>query len=261
MIRNCGRWLLAPFVLLAFFTGACSNLGGSPSKPNTGPGGFAPATAPEVGADIGEAGPKPKNVTPENIDVPKAFPVFTEQKVATEYVKTMADIHVAATKNRQFHEVAPQVTAVTGAMSCPTVPGQTGKLRQVGDTAKNTKAGKALVIASCYKGGNRSIFFAPYRLYQIHLTDNPQVLEDVIRNAMRDHLAGLTQDKIGQYDRPFVACAAGRMIGGLRDKGYIKSQRANILEVKADDQSDYAKAYRNARDTGNCAPKYLGSMG
>jgi len=255
---------LLPFVVAAALLGGCNiNLGGNPSNPvnpPANPGAFPVPVAPPVPDTIGQE-PKPEDQTPEAIEVPLSFPVLTEEASIRQYVMTMAEIHVAVTKSRQYHEVPPQVTAVTGAMSCPTVPGQTGKLRQVGDAAKNTKAGKAMVIAACYKGSKRSIFFAPSRMYQIRQTQNVQVLEDVIRVAMRDYLAGVTQDKAGNYDKLIVACSAGRMIGGLRDGNYYTVQRANALEVSSSDQSEYAKVYRNARDTGLCAPRLFGSQG
>lgn len=262
MIRTRGH--LLSWVLLLAFAGGCSGeLGGNPQGPAAAQpdgGVIQEAEPPQVPAEIGTA-PDPQDYVPEAIEVPDSFPPFQEQAHAVEYVQTMADIHVAVTKSRQRHEAPPQVTAVSGSMSCPTVKGQTGVMRQVGDTAKNTRAGKAMVIASCFKGKKRSIFFAPYKLYQIRQTKNVHVLEDTIRTAMIDYLAGVTHDKAGHVDRLITACSAGRMIGGLRDGNYIGSQRANTLMVKPNDQSEFAKVYRNARDTGSCAPGLFGSKG
>lgn len=261
MTRMRDRVLL-PLVLVTALMGGCGTIGGEPRAPGSRAGGDTNSQpeiggkAPDTSYEIGSA-PDPQDQIPEKIDVPPAFPVFTEQAQARVHVRDMANIHVAATKTRQIHEVPPQVTAVKGAYKCKASPGQKRSTRWVGDTAKGNT-----IVAACYNNGKWSIYFAPVKLYGIRQTEPKNgMVADLIREAMIDYLAGVTQEKAGLYDKLTVACTAGRMIGGLRDHNYIAQRFAGTLHVSASDRSEYAQIFRRARDEGYCAPRYFASNG
>ena len=190
-------------------------------------------------------------------DLPPAFPPLTEEVGTQHYLETMVRIHVLVTKNRQAHEVIPAVVAIKSKADCTFVPNQGGATQKVGD---GVSGGVSPEIAACFKDGKLAIFYAPHKFYQLYRNNNVGFIHDVVRNVMRDYLALLTQNKIKDLDRLVTACAAGRMIGGLRDKSYITVQKAGSLELSdPNDQSDWAKIYRAARDTGNCPSRWLGA--
>jgi hypothetical protein len=187
---------------------------------------------------------------PEVEFLPPSFPVLTEEVGVPEYMATMFQIHTGAIKAQQPHESIPfvPIRVKDGAdEACATALG----------TVRVGKGSKSLPMAACIHGGKVVVikYHAP-KVYQLKLDFNPHVLAGHVRDA---YIAAITQmvslRKISR-DPLIAACAAGRVVGGLRDHNYLGQTEANDLFITT--TGEWANVYRRARDEGTCRADLLG---
>lgn len=212
----------------------------------------APSTAESQATRGTEPSPQPSR----SWNVPRAFPILTEEIDTAGYLRTMFDIHTASTRNLQPHEDSPRLVRVAGVQDCVQ---QRGTVR-LGDTAKPAKGKKPLLMAACIQSGRPVVKFAPHRVYDTYRNVLRDDVEAAIRDTYRAYLVLLIYKRTGNTDRLVDACAAGRVVGGLRLKSYLMPYKAESLVVEPNDHSEWATTYRTARDKGSCASRLLGRV-
>lgn len=240
-----GKLLASLFAGLMLLTAACSS---GDDQPQPEPSVFA-ATPVEGGV------PTQQGLIAGSA-APRAYPVLTEETGVKAYLRGMLTVNMAALKNRQTFEVKPAVVLVKGDMSCYKVPGAKKKqaTHRIGDKAP----AKSPIIATCVHDGRLAIMVAPRKFYKCHMTHNVPVVRARVINVTQDYLAQLALNRASGRDGDYVACAGGRLIGGLRDGGYVATQWANIQGAKHSYGAGAEQIFVTARDQGTCPLEAFG---
>lgn len=181
---------------------------------------------------------------------PAAFPVLLEENGVHAYLKSMFTINRAALKNRRPYEAMPQLVEVKGKAACRKEPAAQNEKPAyvVGDKAPKGSP----TLATCVKDGKLVIFYAKKTFYNFYRDQNPKEVRALVIGAFQDYLAQLTSNRLGGGQGYFWECAGGRLIGGLRDHGYIEKYWANIQGVDGPIDTQAERIYLEARETGHC---------
>jgi hypothetical protein len=183
--------------------------------------------------------------------LPSRFPDFAQSRDVDGDLMILFRIMARSLKSPRPYEGVPEVVAVTGAEPCPLEPGQTAG-QQVGDTAAQSGAGPALELSPCYRDNTLVIKYGPARVAALARDTGSDGLPGVARRAYATYLILLNrQHRPGEDFQLENACAYGRLLGGLRDAGYMSpAEVEQAYPVLAD--AAWAPAYRRARDSGTC---------